>query len=206
MNNLPDLRIQIGRVIGISMPTLLLALALATLVWFFVEIKRKRVQLKSMITWLVLNCVYTLAVIYIFIVQMLQIFGYVAPNLFSLFAFYVFGLELPHGMEWVFLWIFGLLIYILIKTLVNYIRLTGLDQRIDYLNQELAILKGKVNRTADFAKIPLTVTPLTPREVKLKLKDRLRKMRAEVKIEKQIQSLEKRYHKKSINSKKNSSD
>ncbi|WP_128008633.1 hypothetical protein [Mycoplasma sp. ATU-Cv-508] len=117
----------------------------------------------------------------------------------------MFGLELPHGMEWVFLWIFGLLIYILIKTLVNYIRLTGLDQRIDYLNQELAILKGKVNRTADFAKIPLTVTPLTPREVKLKLKDRLRKMRAEVKIEKQIQSLEKRYRKKSINSKKNSS-
>lgn len=186
-------RITFGKVVTISMPSFLLAISLATMLWFFIEVKRKRLQLKVMVTWFIFNLLYTFLITYIFIVTILQIFHYPAPNIFTLFVYYVLGLELPNNMEWVFLIIFAFITYVLTKSMLNSLRIARLDDRIDELNQEIAILRGKINQTADFKNLPLPSAEPSSREIKSQLKNKIRDIRAEIKAEKKLQELKEKY-------------
>lgn len=188
-----DFKLSLGNVVSIAMPTFLLAIALATMIWFFVEVKRKRLQLKIMIVWFILNTLYTIMILYVFIVTILQIFNFPAFNIFTLFSYYVLGLELPNNMGWVFLLIFGFITYVLIKSMLNSLRIARLDDRIDDLNQEVAILRGKINETAEFKHLPLPATTPSPKEIKFKIKSKLRNIRAELKAEKKLHHLKQKY-------------
>lgn len=189
-----DLRISLGNVLSIAMPTFLLAIALGTMIWFIFEVKRKRLQLKTMIVWFILNLLYTLVIMYVLIVTIAQIFNIPAPNIFTLFVFYVLGLELPNNMEWIFLLIFGFITYILIKTMLNAIRIAQLDDRIDDLNQEVAILRGKINQTAEFENLPLPASLPSSKEIKSRIKSKIHHIRAELKAEKKLSNLQKKYN------------
>ena len=144
---------DLGDWINIGLPIFFLVIAIASFVWFAIEIKRKRIVFKQMATWLSLNILFTVFVVYVLIISILHIY-YVenAGNIFNMISTHVFGITMSNGKQWVILLILGFISYILIKSLNNSLKIAKLDKRVDRLNKEVAILSGKISKTTNFNK------------------------------------------------------
>ncbi len=160
-----------GEWINIGLPIFLLVISISSFVWFSIEVKRKKIMFRQMATWLTLNIIFTLLVIYVLIIALLHIY-YVtnAGNIFNMFTHYVFGIDLDGGKQWVILLILGFISYILLKSLQNSLKIARLDKRVDELNKEVAILSGKVNNSINFDKKVAKAPKVTKTKKKIKTK------------------------------------
>lgn len=165
------LRYSLGNWANLGLPILFFVFSLASFIWFWKETKKGVVPVKAMVVWLVFNIFYLISVIYVLITAILQIAGIPAPNVFSLIAYNIFGLELPGGLEWVFLWIFAIIGWLLAKSVHSSIRISELNDKIDELNEEVSFLAGKINKTADFDCVEITPRKETKKEIMKSLKN-----------------------------------
>ena len=165
---------ELGRTMNLGFPIILTFLAIISLFWFFYEVKKKRIELKSMITWLIFNILYTISIIYILIITCLHAAFFDVPNLFNMFSHYAFGLDIGNGKQWVILLIFAFISLLLILMLKHSIKINRNERRIDELNKQVAILMGQVNKTADFEKLPLAVREKTLRDHKKEMKEKIK--------------------------------
>lgn len=192
-----------GEIMNLGLPIFLFIIAFGSFIWFAIEVKKKRIELKSMISWLIMNSIYTLSIIYILIITILHI-HYVdnAPNIFNELAHYAFGIDMENGKQWIILLILGFIAYILIKTLANSIKIARLDARIDLLNKQVAILMGQVNRTTDFENLPLAVKEKTSKEYKAELKEKIKIQKVKIKANEKLKLLSIKQDEKEDNSPK----
>jgi len=166
-------------IVNIGLPIFLLIISIFSFIWFGLEIKKKRIEFKSMVTWLGLNILFTIVIIYILIIAILHYYGVDnAVNIFNIIAFHLFGLSMDNGKEWVILLILAFISYILIKTLRNSILISRLNKRVDALGKEVALLSGKVNKSADFAN-KVAKPKSTAQDVKSELKEKIKIAKAE---------------------------
>ncbi|WKX02522.1 hypothetical protein [Candidatus Mycoplasma mahonii] len=178
---------ELGNVMNLGLPIFLLIIAISSFVWFTIEVKRKKIELKNMIGWLTTNIIFTLFVIYILIVSILHLFNIDnIPNIFNMIAYYMFGIKMDNAKQWIILLILGFIAYILLKSLKNSIEIAKLNKRVDMLGNEVSILKGKINKTTKFN----IKVPKVEKSVKV-IKDELKEKR---KIAKTLQR-----HNKKIN-------
>lgn len=177
--------------VNLGLPILFLVISISSFIWFGVEVKKKRLSFKSMVTWFSLNILFTIAIVYILIVSILHFYGFdKAANVFNLIAEYAFGITLDNGKEWVILLILGFISYILVKTLKNSIEISRLNKRIDELGKEVAILSGKVNKSANFAK-EVAKPKVTAKEVKSELKEKIKIAKVKKKAEQKLNNIAK---------------
>ena len=173
-----------GELKNLGFPIFLFIVSISSLIWFLVEIKKKRLELKTMIAWFILNLVYTITVLYVLIISILHYF-YIdnAINIFNYIAYNLFGINMEGGKEWVILLILGFISYILIKSLHNSIKISKLNIRVDELSKDVAILSGKVNKSADLSTTEFRI-PKNSKEVKIALKEKIKvaKLEAEAAI------------------------
>ena len=175
--------------VNLGLPILFLLISIGSFIWFAIEVRKKRLEFKSMATWFTLNILFTVIIIYILIISVLQFFGISnAANLFNLIAQYVFGMTLPNGKEWVILLILAFISYILIKTLRNSIKISKLNKRIDDLGKEVAILAGKVNKSASFSS-KIATPKVTAKELKAELREKIKIARAKKRAEQKLNSI-----------------
>ena len=174
MNKHPWVSEDLGNWVNIGLPIFFLVIAIASFVWFSIEVKKKRIMFKQMATWLTLNILFTVLVIYVLIISILHVY-YVgnAGNIFNMISHYVFGIEMTNGKQWIILLILGFISYILIKTLNNSLKIAKLSSRLDRLNREVAILTGKVTKSTSFKKDVSNVKK-TSKEVKSELKEEIK--------------------------------
>ena len=165
---------DLGNWVNIGLPVFFLVIAIASFVWFSIEVKKKRIMFKQMATWLTLNIIFTIFVVYVLIIAILHIY-YVgnAGNIFNMISHYVFGLEMQNGKQWIILLILGFISYILIKTLNNSLKIAKLNSRLDRLNKEVAILSGKVTKSTTFKKDVAGVKK-SSKEIKSELKEEIK--------------------------------
>lgn len=178
------LRYSLGNWSALGLPILFLLLSIASFIWFWRETKKGVVPIKTMILWLAFNFVYFVAIVYVLVTAILQVARIPAPNIFSLLAFYVFGLELSGGLEWIFLWIFALIGWLMSNSVRNSIKINELNDKIDNLNEEVSFLSGKINKTADFHEIEITPRKATKKELMKTLKNDLYIEKIKVKADK----------------------
>ena len=170
---------QLGELVSLGFPIFLLIIASLSLVWFVVEIKRKRIDMKTMIIWLIMNIIYIIAVIYILLVAILNVAEIGAPNIFNMFAYSVFGINMEDGKQWIILLILAFISYVLVNTLVNTIKISKLNGRVDDLSKEVAIISGKINKTSDLDTKEFVI-PRTYKEIKIDSKERVKIAKLEV--------------------------
>ena len=184
-------REPLGEAVNLGFPIFLFLIAISSLIWFVVEIKRKRLELKTMIAWFVLNIIYIIVVTYVLIISILHLF-YIsnAPNIFNLISHYLFGLSLSNGREWIILLILAFISYILVKTLANSIKISKMDERINELKKEVAILSGKVNKTAKF-NTDRFVIQKSSQEIRQELKEKVKIAKLKANTEEKLEKIKK---------------
>ena len=79
--------------------------------------------------------------------------------------------------------------------MLNSIRIVRLDDRIDDLNQEVAILRGKINQTANFTNLPLPTSLPSSKEIKSRIKSKIRNIKGELKADKKLNKFKAKYQK-----------
>ena len=181
---------KLGRAMNIGLPIFLFILAIGSFIWSVYEIRKKRINLKSLIVWLTWNILYTIAITYVLIVTILHI-AHVenVPNIFNQLAHYAFGIDMQNGKQWVILLILSFIAFILILTLRNSINISKQEARLDKLNKQVAILMGQVNRTTDFDNLPLATKQKNAKEIKQELREKIKIQKAKIKAEKRMQLL-----------------
>ena len=184
---MPIVKENLYDAVNLGLPIFFLVISVSSFIWFGIEVKKKRIEFKSMATWFTLNIIFTIIIIYILIISILHLYGVGnAANLFNLISEHVFGMTLKNGKEWVILLILAFISYILIQTLRNSIKISNLNKRIDDLGKEVAILSGKVNKSATFAS-KVATPKVTAKELKTELKEQIKiakvKSRAKQKLD-----------------------
>lgn len=181
---------KLGESMNLGLPIFLFLIAITSFAWFGVEVRKKRIEMKSLVSWLIWNTLYTIAITYILIVTILHVNNVDhIPNIFNQFAHYAFGLDIDNGKQWLILLILAFIAYILVKTLQNSIKIARLDLRIDELNKQVAILMGQVNRTTDFENLPLATKEKTSKQIKAELKEKIKIQKAKIKASEKMKLL-----------------
>ena len=183
---------SLGQPINLGLPIFLFIIAIFSFIWFLYEVKKKRIEWKSLISWIIWNSIYMLITLYILIIASIHAAGIKnIPNIFNEIAYYLFGLDFENEKQWIILFILMFIAIILIQTLKNSIKISKLDLRIDELNKQTAILMGQVNRTTDFENLPLAFKQKNSKEIKNELREKLKIEKAKIKIDKKIKLLTK---------------
>ena len=137
--------------VKIVMPITLLVISIIAFVLIVLEIRKKNIEIKNIVTWIILNSIFGFFVFYIVIVESMILSNVKVVNIFSWFVVNAFGITLG-GQEWVILLLFAFIIFLMIQTVINSVKTQRINKRIDDLNKETAVLSGKVNETAKFKK------------------------------------------------------
>lgn len=137
--------------VQIGIPITLLIISIISFVLIVLEIRKKNIEIKNIVTWIILNSIFGFFVFYIVIVESMILSNIKVTNIFSWFVVNAFGITLS-GQEWVILLLFAFIIFLMVQTVFNSVRTQKINKRIDDLNKETAVLSGKVNQTATFKK------------------------------------------------------
>lgn len=182
---------KLHNAVNLGLPIFFLIISIASFIWFAIEVKKKRLEFKSMATWFTLNILFTIIIVYILIISILHFYGFGnAANLFNLISEHVFGMTLENGKEWVILLILAFISYILVKTLRNSIKISKLNKRVDDLGKEVAILSGKVNKSATFTS-NIAKPKVTVKEVRTELREKIKIARAKKRAEQKLNAISK---------------
>lgn len=181
---------SLGDSFNLGLPIFLLLISILSFIWFGIEVKKKRIEFKSLITWVIWNFIFIVIIFYVLIVTILHLF-YIehVPNLLNNIAHYAFGIDMTNGKQWILIIILGFISFILVQTLKNSIKIARLDTRIDQMNKQVAILMGQVNRTTDFENLPLATKAKTSKEVKAELKEKIKIQKVEMKAKEKMRLL-----------------
>lgn len=175
-------------ILKIGLPVALSIIVVAVWIFIIIEIKRKRLEIKDIVLWFSLNIIFTISVFYIMIVNILQFLGYPEANVFNWLAFYAFGMDF-NGQEWIILIIIMFIAFIVGQVMALMVKIQKLHKRVDDLNKEVAVLSGKVNRTADFDKLKVATNQKTVRETKQELKEKIKIAKAKKKAKNKMKMI-----------------
>ncbi len=181
---------SLGDAFNLGLPIFLLLISIASFIWFGIEIKKKRIEFRSLISWFVWNVIYTVTILYVLIVAILHLYNIQnIPNILNNFAHFVFGIDMQNGKQWIIIIILSFISFTLIKTLQNSIKIAKLELKMNELNKQVAILMGQVNRTTDFKNLPLATKAKTSKEIKAELKEKIKIQKAELKAKEKMRLL-----------------
>lgn len=173
----------------LGFPIAFLLIAIATFIFVGLEIKKKRLEIKEIIAWLILNTLFTTIIIYVLVVGVVKFYHPSVINAFDWLGVHAFHLT-TDSEPWIILLIFGFIAFILLSTMINTVRVQRMNKRIDALNREVAILSGKVNKSADFSKFELAENEKTFQEIKQELREEVKIAKARKKAKEKIKELQ----------------
>lgn len=173
----------------LGFPIAFLLIAIATFIFVGIEIKKKRLEIKEIIAWLILNTLFTTIIIYVLVVGVVKFYHPNVINAFDWLGVHAFHLT-TDSEPWIILLIFGFIAFILLSTMINTVRVQRMNKRIDELNREVAILSGKVNKSADFSKFELAENEKTFQEIKQELREEVKIAKARKKAKEKIKELQ----------------
>lgn len=174
----------------IGLPVTLLIIVLAIWIFIIVEIKRKRLEIKDIVLWFTLNIIFTVSVFYIMVINILDYFNLVKPeaNIFNWIAYHAFGMEFA-GQEWIILVIIIFLAFVIGQVMSLMVKVQKLHKRVDDLNKEVAVLSGKVNKTANFDKVKVASNTKTAKEIKQELNEKIKIAKAKKKAQTKMKTI-----------------
>lgn len=178
---------------NLGFPILFLILSVFWTIWFALELKRKTLNTKLTINWLILNIFSLTLSIYLFIIGIINSSPLnidPAFNFVNFLTWKIFGIET--NLAWI-LWV----VIIISATAINLaikltVRMSNLNKKVDELNRTVAILKGKLVNNFDYEN-QISTAELTLDEYKKILEDKLAKEKARIKTQKKLEQLQERY-------------
>lgn len=176
-------------ILHIGAPIVLLLISVFTYIFVSIEIKKRRIEFKDIVSWFIVNTIYTLCVLYILVVEIVQFaFQKEIINIFSWITHKGLGIDLD-GQEWILLLIFAFITFILVQVMITTIRVQRLKKNVDDLNKEVAILAGKVNKTADLNLRKVAKKTQSFSDLKSELREKIKIARANKKANEKLKLL-----------------
>lgn len=169
---------------NIAIPVFFLILTILSFVWFGFAFRKKNLPNSTIINWLAINILFLVLFTYLLILGIVQafqpLFPYDSYNFFQWIAQSIFGISNNvSSIAWLIL-LFILMFVITLATLINaLIKLNIQNKRINDLNRNLAILKGKVS--IDMKELHFDTSELSAEELKHLLDEQLAKEKLKTK-------------------------
>lgn len=169
---------------NIAIPVFFLILTILSFVWFGFAFRKKNLPNSTIINWLAINILFLVLFTYLLILGIVQAFQpsfpYDSYNFFQWIAQSIFGISNGvSSIAWLIL-LFILMFVITLATLINaLIKLNIQNKRINDLNRNLAILKGKVS--IDMKELHFDTSELSAEELKHLLDEQLAKEKLKTK-------------------------
>ena len=168
---------------NIAIPVFFLILTILLFVWFGFTFRKKNLPTSTIINWLAINILFIVLFVYLLILgivkQFQPSFAYDSFNFFQWIAVSIFGINVLDSASWLIL-MFILMFVITLAILINsLIKLNIQNKRINDLNRNLAILKGKVS--IDMKELHFDTSELSAEELKYLLEEQLAKEKLKAK-------------------------
>ena len=172
----------------IGFPILFLACAVLSCVWFGISFGKKKLSSGITVSWLSLNIIFLALSLYLLIIGLVAIyhsnFPYSKYNFLDWIGYHAFGIE---KNSWVILLIllFVFLLTIFILKLINDQSVQA--KRINELNRNLAILKGKI--AVEINELNFDTSELSVDELKYLLDEQLEKEKLKAKYKNKLERI-----------------
>lgn len=168
---------------NIAIPVFFLILTILSFVWFGFAFRKKNLPTSTIINWLAINILFLILFTYLLILGIVKefkpTFPYDSYNFFQWIAVNIFGINVAESVSWLIL-LFILMFVIMLTILINsLIKLNIQNKRINDLNRNLAILKGKVS--IDMKELHFDTSELSAEELKHLLEEQLAKEKLKAK-------------------------
>lgn len=180
---------------NVGLPIVFLLLVGISFIWFGITLNKKNVSNSTIIKWLIINVVFLSLFIYLFIIGIIsvvqgELFDYSKYNFLQLIAVHVLGFsdkEQPWAWSFIILIIFLLMsMSIAISTIL---KLNQQNYRINELNRNLAILKGKI--AIQMNEFNFDTSELSIEELRYLLEEQLAKEKLKAKYKSKFNRLSK---------------
>lgn len=168
---------------NIAIPVFFLILTILLFVWFGFTFRKKNLPTSTIINWLAINILFLVLFTYLLILGIVKkfqpSFAYDNFNFFQWIAVNIFGINVAESASWLIL-VLILMFVITLTILINsLIKLNIQNKRINDLNRNLAILKGKVS--IDMKELHFDTSELSAEELKHLLEEQLAKEKLKAK-------------------------
>lgn len=170
---------------NVGLPIVFLLLVGISFLWFAITLKRKNVSNSTIVKWLIINIVFLALFVYLLIIGIIsevriEAFDYKKYNFLQLIAIHILGFDNDKApWAWSFIIIIIFLIMSLSIAISTIIKLNQQKYRINELNRNLAILKGKI--AIQMNEFNFDTSELSIEELKYLLEEQLAKEKLKAK-------------------------
>ncbi|MBR2999329.1 MAG: hypothetical protein IKL15_01110 [Mycoplasmataceae bacterium] len=182
----------------IGFPTLFLIISIISFLFLIISFSKKKIGIKTTICWLISNLFFFTISLYLFIIGLIEIFKpnfyYLEYNFFIVISEKLFGID---GQFWILIFILLFLIIEIPMIVTFAIKQNQNIKKINDLNRNFAILKGKIaieieDLAFDSKEISLDELKhlleekLAKEKIKIKFKNKMEKLQQKQNIEQEI--------------------
>lgn len=177
----------------IGLPIIFLLLTIVSFIWFGITIKRKNISNSTTIKWLVINIVFLVLFVYLFILgvayEVNKSFDYDSYNFLQWIAVNVLRFDPNQKWAWITIVLTIIAIMSICISISTIIKLNQQNYRINELNRNLAILKGKISLGMN--EFNFDTSELSIEELKYLLEEQLAKEKLKAKYKNKLSRLSK---------------
>lgn len=177
----------------IGLPIIFLLLTIVSFIWFGITIKRKNISNSTTIKWLTINLVFLVLFVYLFILgiayEVNKSFDYDSYNFLQWIAINVLRFDPSQKWAWTMIVLVFIVIMSVSISISTIIKLNQQNYRINELNRNLAILKGKIS--IGMNEFNFDTSELSIEELKYLLEEQLAKEKLKAKYKNKLSRLSK---------------
>lgn len=179
---------EVGKWTSIVFPILFIAFAIISCVWFSIAFRKKTIRTKTSVFWITINVIFLGFSVYLLIINLIWIyrsdFPYHKYNIFDWIGKNAFGIN---KNSWIIL-LFILLTFVSLVISINItIKFDEQNRKINDLNRNLAILKGKI--AIDIHEMNFDTSELSVEELRFLLEEQLAKEKMKLKYKNKLERL-----------------
>lgn len=173
----------------IGFPVLFLIISILSFLFLIISFLKKKLTIKTTIGWLIYNWLFFSISLYLFIIGLIEIFQssfqYLKYNFFVFISEKCFGID---GQYWILIFILLFLIIEIPIIVVFVIKQNQNVKKINDLNRNFAILKGKI--AIEIEDLAFGSKEISLDELKDLLEDKLAKEKIKIKFKNKMEKLQ----------------
>ncbi|MBD5423147.1 MAG: hypothetical protein HDR43_01470 [Mycoplasma sp.] len=176
----------------VGLPVLFLILTIISFVWLGIALRKHHLSTSIIVSWMTFNIVFLVIFVYLTIIGIVyqvkqSSFDYGNYNFLDWIARNIFGINFEGS--WVILILITIFVLAISISINVVIKLSSQNKKINDLNRNLAILKGKV--AIDMNELNFDTSELSADELKHLLEEQLSKEKLKAKYKSKIAKLSK---------------
>ena len=173
----------------IGFPTFFLIISIISFLFLIISFSKKKITIKTTICWLISNLLFFSISVYLFIIGLIEIFqpnfNYLEYNFFVFISERLFGVD---GQFWILIFILLFLIIEIPMIATFVIKQNQNIKKINDLNRNFAILKGKI--AIEIEDLAFDSKEISLDELRHLLEEKLAKEKIKIKFKNKMEKLQ----------------